>query len=150
MVNNGSGWGLDDRTRRQERPALYLSNVEGKLPVKVLIADDDRLVRTMLGDLLAELGHVVVSAQDGAEAVRLCDREPPDLLILDFLMPRLSGLDALRQIRERHGIPALLITAINEGSLRGVDGVDQVQGLLEKPFTRKSVERAVQRAVSGR
>jgi CheY-like chemotaxis protein len=150
MVNNGSGWGLDDRTRRQERPALYLSNVEGKLPVKVLIADDDRLVRTMLGDLLAELGHVVVSAQDGAEAVRLCDREPPDLLILDFLMPRLSGLDALREIRKRHGIPALLITAINEGSLRGVDGVDQVQGRLEKPFTRKSVEAAIGKAVGGR
>jgi len=118
--------------------------------VKVLIADDDRLVRTMLGDLLAELGHVVVSAQDGAEAVKLCDREPPDLLILDFLMPRLSGLDALREIRKRHGIPALLITAINEGSLRGVDGVDQVQGRLEKPFTRKSVEAAIGKAVGGR
>jgi len=119
-------------------------------PVKVLIADDDRLVRTMLGDLLVELGHVVVAAKDGAEAVKLCDREPPDLLILDFLMPRLSGLDALRQIRERHGIPALLITAINEGSLRGVDGVDQVQGLLEKPFTRKSVETAIGKAVGAR
>jgi CheY-like chemotaxis protein len=118
--------------------------------VKVLIADDDKLVRTMLGDVLTELGHAVVVARDGAEAVRLCDREPPDLLILDFLMPRLSGLDALRDIRKRHGIPALLITAINEGSLRGVDGVDQVQGLLEKPFTRKSVEAAIARAVATR
>jgi CheY-like chemotaxis protein len=120
------------------------------LPVKVLIADDDRLVRAMLGDLLAEMGHAVVTAQDGAEAVRLCDSQPPDLLILDFLMPRLSGLDALRSIRQRHDIPALLITAINQGSLRGVDGVEQVQGLLEKPFTRKTVERAIQGAVAGR
>jgi CheY-like chemotaxis protein len=118
--------------------------------VRVLIADDDRLVRTMLGDVLTELGHAVVVARDGVEAVRLCDREPPDLLILDFLMPHLSGLDALRDIRKRHGIPALLITAINEGSLRGVDGVDQVQGLLEKPFTRKSVEAAIARAVATR
>ena len=118
--------------------------------MKVLIADDDRLVRTMLGDLLVELGHSVVAAQDGAEAVRFCDRESPDLLILDFLMPRLSGLDALRQIRERHGIPAVLITAINQGSLRGVDGLDQVQGLLEKPFSRKSVEAAIARAVGAR
>lgn len=118
--------------------------------MKVLIADDDRLVRTMLGDVLVELGHAVVAAKDGAEAVKFCDREPPDLLILDFLMPRLSGLDALRDIRRRHGIPAVLITAINEGSLRGVDGVDQVQGLLEKPFTRKSVEAAIAKAVGGR
>ncbi len=118
--------------------------------MKVLVADDDRLVRTMLGDLLTELGHTVVTAADGAEAVKLCDKAPPDLLILDFLMPRLSGLDALREIRRRHAVPAVLLTAINEGSLRGVDGVDQVQGRLEKPFTRKTVERAVQRAVSGR
>jgi CheY-like chemotaxis protein len=118
--------------------------------LKVLIADDDRLVRAMLGDLLVEMGHAVVAAQDGAEAVRLCDSEIPDLLILDFLMPRLSGLDALRDIRQRHAIPALLITAINQGSLRTVDGVDQIQGLLEKPFNRKSVERAVQKAVGGR
>jgi CheY-like chemotaxis protein len=118
--------------------------------VKVLVADDDRLVRTMLGDLLVELGHTVVSAKDGAEAVTLCDRESPDLLILDFLMPRLSGLDALRDIRTRHGIPALLITAINEGSLRGVEGVDQVQGRLEKPFSRRSVEAAIAKAVGAR
>jgi CheY-like chemotaxis protein len=120
------------------------------LAVKVLIADDDRLVRTMLGDLLVELGHAVVTAADGAEAVKLCDSAPPDLLILDFLMPRLSGLDALRDIRTRHAIPALLITAINQGSLRTVDGVDQVQGLLEKPFNRKSVERALQKVATGR
>jgi CheY-like chemotaxis protein len=119
-------------------------------PVKVLIADDDRLVQTMLGDLLTELGHAVVVAQDGAEAVKLCDRQPPDLLILDFLMPRLSGLDALREIRRRHATPALLITAINQGSLGGVDGMDQVQGLLEKPFNRKSVEAAIARAVGRR
>ena len=118
--------------------------------MKVLIADDDRLVRTMLGDLLVELGHSVVVAQDGAEAVKFCDRESPDLLILDFLMPRLSGLDALCDIRRRHGVPALLLTAINQGSLRGVDGIEQVQGLLEKPFTRKGVEAAIARAVGAR
>ncbi len=118
--------------------------------MKVLIADDDRLIRAVLGDLLTELGHAVVMAPDGAEAVKLCDRQPPDLLILDFLMPRLSGLDALKEIRRRHAIPALLITAINQGSLRGVDGIDQVQGLLEKPFNRKSVEAAILKAVAVR
>ena len=150
MEPSGSGWAPERRARSARRLAVSSWLQEGVRPVKVLIADDDRLVRTMLGDLLVELGHVVVAAKDGAEAVKLCDREPPDLLILDFLMPRLSGLDALRQIRERHGIPALLITAINEGSLRGVDGVDQVQGLLEKPFTRKSVETAIGKAVGAR
>ncbi|MBK9516998.1 MAG: response regulator [Anaeromyxobacter sp.] len=118
--------------------------------MKILIADDDRLVRAMLTDLLCEIGHAVVQAENGAEAVLLCAREAPDLLILDFLMPKLSGLDALLQIRRTRPVPAVLLTAINEGSLRGVDGVEQVQVLLQKPFSRRTLERAISTAVGAR
>ncbi|HET9554759.1 MAG TPA: response regulator [Anaeromyxobacteraceae bacterium] len=118
--------------------------------MKVLIADDDRLVRVMLTDLLNELGHDVVSAENGAEAVQVCEREAPDLLILDFLMPKLSGLDALLEIRRTRKTPAILLTAINEGSLRGLEGVEAVQVLLQKPFTRRTLERAIGTAASAR
>ncbi len=115
--------------------------------MKVLIADDDRLVRAMVGDLLAELGHGVVSATNGVEAVELCAREAPDLLILDFLMPKLSGLDALAALRGR-GVraPAILLTAISDGSFREVEGAEAVDVLLEKPVTRRGLERAISRA----
>jgi two-component system, response regulator PdtaR len=114
--------------------------------LKVLIADDDRLVRTLLGDLLAELGHAVVAATNGAEAVELCTREAPDLLILDFLMPKLSGLDALATLRGR-GVraPAVLLTAISDGSFRAVEGAEAVDVLLEKPVTRQRLVRALAR-----
>jgi CheY-like chemotaxis protein len=114
--------------------------------LKVLIADDDRLVRTLLGDLLAELGHAVVAATHGAEAVELCAREAPDLLILDFLMPKLSGLDALAALRGR-GVraPAVLLTAISDGSFRAVEGAEAVDVLLEKPVTRQRLARALAR-----
>jgi CheY-like chemotaxis protein len=115
--------------------------------VKILIADDDRLVRVMLTDLLSEIGHAVVQAENGAEAVGLAAREAPDLLILDFLMPKLSGLDALLEIRRTRRVPAVLLTAINEGSLRGLDGVEQVGALLQKPFSKKTLERAIATAV---
>ncbi len=118
--------------------------------MKILIADDDRLVRVMLTDLLSELGHAVVQAENGAEAVALCAREAPELLILDFLMPKLSGLDALLQIRRARPVPAVLLTAINEGSLRGLDGVEQVGALLQKPFSRKTLERAIATAIRSR
>ena len=119
--------------------------------MKVLIADDDRLIRAMVSDLLAELGHGVVEADNGADAVALCARERPDLLILDFLMPRLSGLDALREMRRAgSAAPAVLLTAINQGSLRDVDGADAVQALLEKPVTRKGLEKAIARALGAR
>lgn len=121
------------------------------VPLKVLIADDDRLVRTMLSDLLSELGHAVVPAENGVEAVALCAREAPDLLILDFLMPRLSGLDALHALREK-GVraPAVLLTAISDGSFRTMEGADAVDVLLEKPVTRRSLERAIARALRRR
>ena len=115
--------------------------------MKVLIADDDRLVRTMLSDLLGEMGHAVVAAETGAEAVALTARERPDLLILDFLLPRLSGLDALRAIREAgSGAPAVLLTAISDDSVRAVDGAQAVQAVLEKPVTRRGLARAIARA----
>jgi CheY-like chemotaxis protein len=118
--------------------------------VKILIADDDRLIRVMLTELLSELGHTVVQAENGAEAVALHAREAPDLLILDFLMPKLSGLDALLEIRRTRAVPAVLLTAINEGSLRGIDGVDQVEALLQKPFSRRTLERAIATATRPR
>jgi CheY-like chemotaxis protein len=115
--------------------------------LKVLIADDDRLVRTMVSDLLAELGHAVVAASNGAEAVDLGTREAPDVLILDFLMPKLSGIDALQALRARGvSAPAVLLTAITDRSLRAVDGADAIDVRLEKPVTRRSLERALARA----
>jgi CheY-like chemotaxis protein len=115
--------------------------------VKVLIADDDRLVRTMLADLLAELGHAVVAAENGVDAVDLCARERPDLLILDFLMPKLSGLDALKAIRDR-GVrsPVVLLTAISDASFREVEGAEAVEVVLPKPVTRRGLARALARA----
>jgi CheY-like chemotaxis protein len=115
--------------------------------LKVLIADDDRLVRAMLTDLLAELGHAVIEAVNGADAVALARREAPDLLILDFLMPKLSGLDALHALRA-DGVraPAVLLSAISDRSLRAMEGAEAVDVLLEKPVTRRSLERALSRA----
>ena len=115
--------------------------------MKVLIADDDRLVRTMVADLLEDLGHAVVAAANGAEAVDLGAREAPDVLILDFLMPKLSGLDALQALRARGvSAPAVLLTAISDGSFREVEGAAAVDVVLEKPVTRRRLERAIARA----
>jgi CheY-like chemotaxis protein len=116
--------------------------------VKVLIADDDRLIRAMLRDLLADLGHQVVEAADGDEAVAQAEREQPDVLILDFLMPRLSGLDALERLRARgRRVPAVLLTAISDASVRAAGGREAPDAILEKPFTRRGVERALARAI---
>ena len=117
--------------------------------MKVLIADDDRLVRVMLTDLLAELGHEVVAAENGVEAVALCQREQPSVVVVDLLMPRLSGLDALAQMRAQgYQGSAILLTAISDVSFREMEGAHAIQIRLDKPVTRRSLERALARAMA--
>ena len=116
--------------------------------MKVLIADDDRLIRAMLRDLLADLGHEVVEAENGEEAVARAEREQPDALIVDFLMPRLSGLDALKRLRARgRRVPAVLLTAISDATVRAVSAGEPPDAILEKPFTKRGLERALARAL---
>ena len=116
--------------------------------MKVLIADDDQTIRALLGDMLVDLGHVVVTATNGAEAVELCAREAPDVVILDFLMPKLSGLDALKAMRERGLVmPAVLLTAISDASMRDVEGFEAPDAVLEKPFKKRTIEKALAKAM---
>lgn len=115
--------------------------------MKVLIADDDRTIRTLLADILIDLGHDVVAASNGVEAVELAVRERPAMAFLDFLMPRLSGLDALKEIRARGvNAPAILITAISDASMKEMEGVEQADAVLEKPFKKRTIERAIENA----
>lgn len=117
--------------------------------MKVLIADDDRTIRALLGGMLEGLGHEVVAVDNGADAVARCAAEKPDVAILDFLMPKLSGLDAVKTLRELGiGTPVVLLTAISDTSIRELDGYQAADAILEKPFKLKSIEGALERALS--
>lgn len=72
-------------------------------PVRVLLADDQRLVRESLGTLLGLLDGIdlVATASDGEEAVALADQHRPDVVLMDLRMPRLDGIEATRRLRER-------------------------------------------------
>jgi two-component system, response regulator PdtaR len=79
--------------------------------MRILVADDEVASAQALKELLEVIGHVVVGpASDGDEAVRLADRERPDLAILDIDMPRLSGLDAIDHITRTRPIPVIVLT----------------------------------------
>jgi two-component system, response regulator PdtaR len=83
--------------------------------MRILVADDEASTAQALKELLEVIGHVVVGpATDGDEAVRLADRENPDLAILDIDMPRLSGLDAIDRITRARPIPVIVLTGHSE------------------------------------
>lgn len=96
---------------------------------KILIADDDRHLLTMMSEILSSAGYHVVAVKDGDEAVEAHRQELPDLVILDVMMPRLGGHQACRQIRKTDAdVPILFFTAFdseeNELKSLGIGGDD--------------------------
>ena len=86
---------------------------------KIVVADDDADIRELVTFILEMDGHEVFPVRDGAAAVEACRDEDPDLAVLDFMMPRMSGVDACRELRTDAalaGIPVILLTARTEES----------------------------------
>ena len=114
--------------------------------MKVLIADDDRLIRAYVGDLLRERGHTVVEASDGQAAVDTCAKEKPDLVLLDLLMPKLNGFDAMHKIREgRLGAKVALLTALSDSMVERLGNRAEPDAYLEKPFKPADLDAVLRR-----
>jgi two-component system, response regulator PdtaR len=115
--------------------------------VRVLIAEDETIIRLDLRGLLEGAGHeVCAEARDGAEAVELARSEQPDVALLDVKMPRLDGIEAARQILEERPIPIVMLTAYGQDELvsRAVEA--GVFGYLVKPFRETDLLPAIQTA----
>ncbi len=93
-----------------------------KLARRILIVDDDVELATLLVDYLTLEGFQTVSAHNGPDGLELLEKEDFDLVVLDVMMPGMSGVEVLRTIRERSHIPVLMLTA------RGAP-VDRIVGL---------------------
>ena len=103
--------------------------------MKVLVADDDETIRTLVSTLFSRRGDKVQSAADGAEAVALLDSEKFDLLVLDLMMPRVDGLGVLAHLRKRRGpSPRTVVITAAVPALTDAVPRDQVVAVLAKPF----------------
>ncbi|HEX4949146.1 MAG TPA: response regulator [Blastocatellia bacterium] len=114
---------------------------------KILVADDNDDIRDMLALLLRRLGHEVVVAADGESAVALARREKPDLILMDVMMPRLSGLEAARkiyEIAELHTVPIVAISAFRNPLVETTSsGTFRWHAYLNKPVDPMELERVV-------
>ena len=83
---------------------------------KILVVDDDREILFSLSKLLEYDGFEVVQARDGIEALEQLEKEKPDLILLDIMMPRLDGISALMKIREKNHLPVIVLSAKTQGA----------------------------------
>jgi response regulator NasT len=115
--------------------------------MKILVAEDETIIRLDLRDLLVRSGFdVVAEARDGEEAVALAREHAPDLAILDVKMPRLDGIEAARRIVDERPIPIVMLTAYGQDELvsRAVEA--GVFGYLVKPFREADLLPAIRTA----
>ena len=119
-------------------------------PPRILLADDEHSIQTLLSYPLQKDGYEVVQAADGREALARFSEQPFDLVVLDVMMPRVDGLEVCRRLRARSSVPIIMLTAKAEE-------IDKVLGLelgaddyITKPFSmrefRSRVKAALRRA----
>lgn len=116
---------------------------------RILVVDDEDVVRVVIDDILSRDGHEVVAVEDGREAMDVMRRELPTLVIVDLLMPRMNGFDFIRTALEE--FPDTPIVAMSGGGGRyeakGLLGVAEFGGavaVLVKPFTPDRLRIAIE------
>ncbi|MDI6407381.1 response regulator [Streptomyces albus] len=116
---------------------------------RVVIAEDEALIRMDLKEMLEEEGYTVVGeAGDGRRAVELAREHRPDLCILDVKMPELDGISAAEKIAEESIAPVLMLTAFSQRELVERARDAGAMAYLVKPFSKSDVVPAIEMAVS--
>jgi response regulator NasT len=116
---------------------------------RVVIAEDEALIRLDLAEMLVEEGYDVVGqAEDGEKAVQLALEHRPDLVILDVKMPRLDGISAAEQIAGQRVAPVVILTAFSQRDLVERARDAGAMAYLVKPFDQGDLVPAIEMAVS--
>ena len=118
-------------------------------PFRVVIAEDEALIRLDLKEMLEEDGYVVAGeASDGEAAVKLTESLRPDLVIMDIKMPGLDGISAAERITADHLAPVVILTAFSQRDLVQRASEAGAMAYLIKPFTKADLVPAIEVAAS--
>ncbi|WP_420641270.1 ANTAR domain-containing response regulator [Candidatus Leptofilum sp.] len=111
--------------------------------MRILIADDESIIRMGLKAILQEMGHEVLAATNGREALEMARRRQPDLAILDIKMPFTDGLQAAKTLARIQPMPILLLTAFSEQDLIDKASDLPIHGYLIKPVEPEALSAAI-------
>lgn len=90
---------------------------------RILIVDDDRQIADLIEVYLKNDGYIIDKAGDGMEALKKLEQDPPDLIVLDIMMPKMDGLEFCKYVRKNNQVPILMVSAKAED-------MDKIMGLM--------------------
>jgi len=106
---------------------------------KILVVDDEPGITELLDSYLAKEGYSVVTAADGEAALSAAEREQPDLILLDLMLPKKNGYEVCREIRAKSNIPIIMLTARDEEPDKIVGLELGADDYITKPFSPREV-----------
>lgn len=109
----------------------------------ILIVEDSHKTNEAICEYLKPAGHTLIPAYDGEEALRLFNANGIDLVVLDIMLPRVSGLSVLREIRQTSAVPVLMLTAIGDEQTQVKSFDEQADDYMTKPFSMVLLGRRI-------
>jgi CheY-like chemotaxis protein len=117
---------------------------------KILVIDDSRVIRKTVRDMLPEGDFEVIEAKDGLEGIDFIEKERPSLIMLDFILPKMSGWDVFQQIQSNpdyQKIPLVLMSGKKEEVTSKISEPFEFFEFIEKPFDRVVLAEAIRVAM---
>ena len=119
------------------------------MPPTILIVDDEQPLTDVIRLLVEDLGHRAVTACNGVEALEVIQREKPSLVISDIMMPRMSGDELCRRLREEPELQDLKVILMSAAGSRRAEGTG-ADAFIHKPFDLDAMERLLSRFIDER
>jgi DNA-binding response OmpR family regulator len=120
-----------------------MSGTQVDQPGRIVVVDDDPTVADVVERYLMRDGHSVQSVRDGYEALRVIEERPPDLVVLDLMLPGIDGLEVCRRLRQRWPIPVVMLTALGAESERLAGFEIGADDYVTKPFSPRELAMRV-------
>ncbi|MDO8578716.1 MAG: response regulator [Dehalococcoidales bacterium] len=122
-----------------------MPNSDEKKRKRVLVVDDETAILRIIDTSLRLMGYDVITAGSGKDALKLCETEKPDIMLLDIFMPGMDGLEVLEILRQKSKMPVIILSA--NSSSREIALRLGADDFVAKPFTPEQLEKKVSAAL---